>query len=67
MKVYIVSAFSAEEYSNDEWVDSVFSSLSAAQAYINSHKNQNGYSVKLGGDGEEYFLSDYITTREVKD
>lgn len=66
MRVYIVEAFSSEEYENYTWVDSVFSSLKAAQDYINKHKDQYGRSTKLGGDGEEYFLSDYITSREVK-
>jgi hypothetical protein len=68
MKVYIVEAFSSDPYSNTSWVDSVFSSLKSAQDHINKTRNQWGRPVELfTGDGMGYCLSDYITTREVKE
>lgn len=67
MKVYIVKAFDAEPYNRVSWVDSVFSSLESAQAYINEYKDKNGRSTVIeSGNGRKYILSDYITTRDVK-
>lgn len=74
MKVYLVTAFSAEPYDSTSWVDSVFDSLEKAQSYINSYKNGMGYSIEIktwDDTDEEYegeyghFLSDYIETKEV--
>lgn len=68
MKVYIVEAFSSEPYSTISWVDSVWSNLSSAQKRINSARNENDRAIELfTGDGMGYFLSTYITTRELMD
>jgi hypothetical protein len=68
VKVYIVEAYSSEPFSDTSWVDSVFSSLKSAQDRINETRNQWGRPVELfTGDGMGYYLSDYITTRDVKE
>ena len=68
MKIYIVEAFSSRSYDRTSWVDKVFSSLEAAQAYINKYRDKNDRPIELeSGDGEGYFLSSYITTRELLD
>ena len=68
MKVYLVEAFSSEPYDRTFWIDKVFSSLESAQAYVNKHRDKNGRAIEIkSGDGQGYFLSSYITTRELLD
>jgi hypothetical protein len=69
VKIYIVSAFSAEPYNeNYPWVDSVYDSLEAAQAYVNKYRNESGFAVEIKEDEEDsygYMLSSYIEVREL--
>jgi hypothetical protein len=68
MKLYIVTAFSAETYSSESWVDSIFDDLAKAQAYVNKYRDENGWAVKIKEDEEDsygYMISSYIETREL--
>ena len=68
MKIYIVSAFTAEPYEGDHWVDSVYDSLEAAQAYINKYRNEAGFAVEIKEDEEDsygYIISSHIEVREL--
>ena len=68
MKIYIVSAFSAEPYERDRWVDSVYDSLEAAQAYVNKYRDESGWAVEIKEEEEDsygYIISSYIEVREL--
>lgn len=68
MKVYIVEAFSAEQYDTTTWVDSVFSSLKTAQDYVNKYRDENDRPVKIVDEDEVgYFLSSFIYERDLQD
>ena len=64
MKVWVVTWFSAEQYTDYTGVDSVWSSLEAATKYVEDN------SCVLGADpdnyDEGYFLSEIITEHEVQ-
>ena len=60
MKVYIVTAFDAEPYSDGNWIDSVWESKEKAELYVSENKGILG--PKDGG----YLLSSYIQPKEVQ-
>lgn len=70
MKIYIVMAFSAEPWSNDDWVDSVWESKSAAEQYIKDNPGKIGLASgaeRFSTDyGPSYILSQHIVEKELR-
>jgi len=65
MKVYYVEAFSAEEYTDHTWVDSVYSTREKAEAYIEGMgKGPHGVDVPNYDYG--YFLRQDCVEVEVQ-
>lgn len=61
MKVYIITAFTAEQYEDHTWVDSVWSTKESAEAYLKEHaglirstEDDDDYGFYLFEDIDEY-------------
>lgn len=64
MKVYVVTWFSAEPYTDYSGTHSVWASLEDAEEFVENNKGVMGADPKNYDEG--YFLSSYITEHEVQ-
>lgn len=65
MKVYYIEAFSAEEYTDYTWVDSIWSTKEKAEAYIKS-MGKGPHGVDNSNYDYGYFLRQDCVEMEVK-